>query len=90
MIRCRLAALLERKGLKVAEVARRTGLNRSTITALYKNSAARVELPVMDRLCRYFGCSVGDLFEYVRDGSASQGGGLLNNGSRGAEGGTET
>jgi putative transcriptional regulator len=65
MVRCHLTALIDRQGLKIAEVARSTGLNRSTITALCRNSATRVELPVIDRLCRYFECGVADLFEYV-------------------------
>lgn len=83
MVRCHLSVLLERKGLRIAELARETRLNRSTITALCKNSATRVELPVMDRLCCYFGCRVGDLFEYVPDESVSgPGSGGTHGGSR--------
>jgi len=51
--------------LKIADVARETGLNRSTITALYKETANRIELDAVDNLCRMFKCSVGDLFEFV-------------------------
>ena len=72
MVRCHLSELLERRGVKIAELAREIGLNRSTITALCKNSATRVELPVVDRLCRYFGCRVGDLFEYVPGDSTDE------------------
>jgi putative transcriptional regulator len=54
----------ERK-LKITDVARATGLHRNTITLLYKETAAVVELDVMDRLCSFFGCKVGDLFEQV-------------------------
>ena len=68
MIRCHLSTLMGRDKLRIADVSRRTGLNRSTITALYKETTTRVDLPAVDQLCRLFNCQVGDLFEYVQDG----------------------
>ncbi len=56
-----------RDKLNIADVSRLTGLNRSTITALYRESTTRVELPAIEQLCRLFKCSVGDLFELVPD-----------------------
>jgi putative transcriptional regulator len=56
-----------RDKLRIAEVSRRTGLNRSTITALYRETATRVDLPAIEQLCRLFNCQVGDLFEFVDD-----------------------
>jgi len=35
------------------------------LTLLYRETAVRVELQAIDRLCRYFGVSVGELFEFV-------------------------
>lgn len=51
------------KKFKIADVARETDLNRSTITALYKETATRVDLDAIERLCILFDCEVGDLFE---------------------------
>lgn len=65
MIRCNLSVLMGRDKLRIADVSRQTGLNRSTVTALYNETATRVELPAIDQLCRLFGCQVSDLFEYV-------------------------
>jgi putative transcriptional regulator len=65
MIRCHLSTLMDRDKLRVADVARLTGLNRSTITALQNESAARIDLAVMARLCAFFHCGTADLFEYV-------------------------
>ncbi|ODS98662.1 MAG: transcriptional regulator [Lautropia sp. SCN 69-89] len=67
MIRCHLSTLMGRDKLRIAEVSRRTGLNRSTIAALYKETATRIELPAIEQLCRLFNCRIGDLFEYVQD-----------------------
>ena len=67
MIRCHLSTLMDRARLRVADVARLTGLNRSTVTALCRDRATRIELPAVARLCALFQCSVGDLFEYLPD-----------------------
>ena len=69
MIRCHLSSLMGRDKLNIANVARATGLNRSTVTALYRETATRVELPAIEQLCALFKCNVGDLLEVVPDGS---------------------
>lgn len=78
MIRCTLGSLMARDGLRVADVARACGLNRSTVTALASGRATRVELPDIEALCRLLNCTVGDLFEY----SADDRGGPASNGER--------
>ena len=67
MIRCHLSCLMGRDKLKIADVSRLTGLNRSTVTALYRESATRVELPAIEQLCALFMCTVGELLEVVPD-----------------------
>lgn len=54
----------ERK-LKISDVARETGLHRNTITLLYDETAARVDLDAVDKLCAFFDVTVGELFERV-------------------------
>ncbi len=65
MIRCHLSTLMGRDKLRISDVAQRTGLNRSTVTALYNETATRVDLPAIERLCALFRCQVGELFEIV-------------------------
>lgn len=67
MIRCHLSRLMGERKMKIVDVARATELHRNTITLLYKEEASRVDLDAMNRLCRLFGCAVGELFEYVPD-----------------------
>lgn len=64
MVSCHLPQLMARDGLCVSDVARATGLNRSTVTALCKGTATRVELPALESLCELFHCQIGDLLEY--------------------------
>ena len=68
MIRCYLSTLMGRDKLNISDVARATGLNRSTVTALYRETATRIELPAVEQLCALFKCSVGDLLEVVPPG----------------------
>lgn len=65
MIKCHLSRLMGEHKMKVIDVARETGLHRNTVTLLYKETAERVELDTIDRLCSLFNCRVGDLFEYI-------------------------
>ena len=67
MIKCHFSKLLGEQKLKISDVVRDTGINRGTLTRLYHEQAQRVELDVMNKLCRYFGCSVDELFEYIPD-----------------------
>lgn len=69
MIRCHLGKLMGERKLKIADVARQTGLHRNTVTLLYKETASRVDLEAMDKLCELFDCEVGDLFERVQRGN---------------------
>jgi putative transcriptional regulator len=63
MIRCRLSTLMGQRKLKVADVVRATGVPRTTVTALYKETAERIDLDSIEALCRYFECDVGDLLQ---------------------------
>ena len=47
--------------------AEQTGINRGTITRLYHETASRIELDVIEKLCVFFECQVGELFEYRKD-----------------------
>ena len=61
MIKCHLSRILGERKQKIAEVARDTGINRNTLHRLYNETATRVELDVIDQLCRYLDIQVGEL-----------------------------
>lgn len=44
-----------------------TGLNRNTVTLLYKETAQRIDLDALDKLCKLFKCEVSDLLEFQED-----------------------
>ena len=67
MIRCELSTILGMKKLKVADVARDTGINKNTLHRLYNETATRVELDVVDKLCAYLNVEVGDLLKKTHE-----------------------
>ena len=67
MIKCHLSRLMGEKKLKVADIARDLGLHRNTITLLYDETATRVDLETLNKLCIYFGCRVEDILEFIPD-----------------------
>jgi putative transcriptional regulator len=67
MIKCHLSKIMGEKKLKISDLATATNINRGTITRLYKETFTRVEIEVIEQLCKFFNCGVGDLFEYIGD-----------------------
>lgn len=65
MIKCHLSRLMGERKLKIADVARAIDVHRNTITLLYDESATRVDLDTLNKLCIFFQCSLDDLLEYV-------------------------
>lgn len=65
MINCNLARLMGEKKIKISDLSRETGVNRGTLTRLYYETAERVELDVLDKLCEYFSVGVGEFLERV-------------------------
>lgn len=65
MIRCHLARMMGEHKMRIADVARETGLNRATVTLLYKETARKVDLEAIEQICVLFDCTVGDLLELV-------------------------
>ena len=71
MVKCHLSRLMGERKLKISDLSRDIGINRGTATRLYHETAERVDIEVINSLCIYFKCSVGDLFEYIPDSDSS-------------------
>ena len=67
MIKCHLSRILGEKKIKVAEVSRDTGINKNTLHRLYKETASRIDMEVVDQLCEYLDISIADLFEHQKE-----------------------
>ena len=67
MIKCHLSRLMGEKILRVADIARDLGIHRNTITLLYDETATRVDLETLNKLCIYLNCQLEELLEFVPD-----------------------
>lgn len=58
-----LARLAGEKLVKISQISKDTGISRTTLTNLYYKRSGSISGRVLDSLCRYFGCTVGELLE---------------------------
>jgi putative transcriptional regulator len=74
-IRTRLRALIAERnlerinageaGLSIRSVARDAGLSSPVISALVNNRTQRIDYTTLDKLCRFFDCTPGDILVYI-------------------------
>ncbi len=69
MIRCHLARIMGEHKMKISDVVRETGLSRNTLTLMYKETAQKIDINALDKLCQLFECEPCQLLEYVNDNS---------------------
>lgn len=68
MIKSRLHILMgERKIKSILQLHKETNITRKSLSNLYNDNFKAVDVDTLDRLCAFFGCTVGDLLEYVPD-----------------------
>lgn len=53
--------------VKIADICAATGIGRTTMSAMINNKKKNVGSDNIDALCKYFGCGVSDLIEYVKE-----------------------
>jgi len=67
MIKCHLSRLLGERKLKVSEVSRDTGIGKNILYRIYKETAERIDIDVIEKLCLYLNVTVGELYEVTSD-----------------------
>lgn len=67
MIKSNLPILMAKQTLRIKDVHEATGITRNTIAALYYGRGKGVQFDTIERLCRYFRCTIGELLEYQED-----------------------
>ena len=65
-IKINLSKLLGERKLRASEVARKTGINKNTLSALYNENVSGIKFVTLEKLCKFLNCEIGELVEYVR------------------------
>jgi putative transcriptional regulator len=58
------STILGKRLLKISKVANDTGISRTTLTNLYYKRSQLVSFDVLEKLCTYLGCNIGDILEH--------------------------
>ena len=67
MVKCKLSTIMGERRLKVADVARGSGVHRNIVTNYYRDEIAMISKDVLNRICSFLKVLPGDLLEYVPD-----------------------
>jgi putative transcriptional regulator len=65
MITCKLSAILGERRIKVADLARETGIARAVIDRWYHDRVSSFDRDVLSRLCDYLKVTPADLLKAV-------------------------
>ena len=65
MINFRTKVLLAMNDMNQKDLAEKTGVRPSTISALCTGAAKHVPVDVLDKICEALNCQPGDLMEYI-------------------------
>ncbi|MDP1633761.1 MAG: helix-turn-helix transcriptional regulator [Gallionellaceae bacterium] len=63
----------EGRRITLMQLADATGISRVTLSKMVNQRGYATLTDHLDRLCRYFNCTLGDLAEYVPDESVTDG-----------------
>ena len=63
----KFSALLGAKLLKITEVAKQTGVSRTTLTELYYRRSKGISFDTLIKLCEYLECSISDIIDVDLD-----------------------
>ena len=66
MIICKLPTLLAARRMRVADLIRGTGINKTTLHKLYNGDLTRIDFDTIDRVCDFLDIQVGELFIFER------------------------
>ena len=65
MTRCHLPRMMDERRLRIADVARKTGLSRAALTLLYTETDQKVDLEVIEQHCTLLNFGDSELLELM-------------------------
>jgi putative transcriptional regulator len=72
MIVVHLGRLLGERRLRMADICRRSGISKKTLSLLYREKSSGIRFTTLAKLCAALGCSVGELLEAKPEPSPHQ------------------
>jgi putative transcriptional regulator len=63
--------MFEKNRMKIPELQEKSGVNKNTLYAIYNNTSTRVDLSVLNRICRALQCQPGNLLVFTPEDNES-------------------
>jgi putative transcriptional regulator len=70
-IRIHLSKLLGQRKMKMADLSRKTGISKNTLSTLYSEKVTMIKFETLEKICEALNCTVGELLEYQPDTDTS-------------------
>lgn len=67
MIRFKLDDLIWMHRTTAKDIFQKTGIGKSTLSTIKNNKNVNISIRTLDKLCKYFNCTISDLLEYIPD-----------------------
>ena len=67
VVKYRLDELLKSRGMSARQLSLATGIATSTLSAIRRNEAERLDRTTIERICKALQCTPGDLIVYIPD-----------------------
>ena len=67
MIKNKLSEIMGKNRIRIAELARISGISQNTLIKIYYEKTKGIDFTTLDKLCCALKCNISELFEYVVD-----------------------
>lgn len=67
MIKMHLSRIMGEKRMTQTRLAQLAGIRPSTVNVFYHETIKRIDVDMLNNICRVLQCQPGDLLEYVSD-----------------------
>jgi len=67
MIKSNLAVLLAERKMRVADLVKETGINKSTLYKLYNDESVRIDFETIDKICLALDVGVEELLVFTKN-----------------------
>lgn len=72
MIRIKVSELLGKHKMSRKNLSDITGIRPNTVSTLYDETIKRLDVDMINKLCKAFNCQISDLLEYIPDPDDNQ------------------
>ena len=66
-VKCNLSRILGEKKMKMSDLAKQSGVSKTTILSLYHEKAKGITFEVLEKIGTALDCEVSDLLEFIEE-----------------------